>query len=438
MVGIKRKPIVIQVIVNEDGTLNVETQMYKMEGIARSDINSITTPFAGLSVEFQLDCADKELKNEIILKLQEQAGWGFYLNSDHPGLVNYFTNLLNLDQKKHTIDSLKGIAKDKAIVICGAGSSLADNFDTIKKLIKEDKAIVIAGGSAIRYFSDMKVNPHFCLAFDPFDAEFDLVFSKLDTEWMKNNTLICYHSLNIKCYEMWQGRMVTIGGQSCFIDRQAVDQLTHINEGGVGVSTAMVVLSAFMKAKESYLVGVDLAYKDKNLTKYADGRTQADAELEHQYTAPETVNVDGIYTTTQWQHECGMLGTIINMLGLKIYNCSTHGLTIAGVTRRSLKKVLKRPSKEISFTLDKVTDEQLKAIRLNCSTMRQGLELIDKLGAQAKEVKGTFAYTTLIAMYDFLQRYREIWTYRYDDTLIRKLSLNLANAIKKAQDNNKS
>ncbi|MBS0629918.1 MAG: motility associated factor glycosyltransferase family protein [Verrucomicrobia bacterium] len=65
-------------------------------------------------------------------------------------------------------------------IICGAGPSLEKSFDALRTA--RDKALIFAGGSAIPILSRNKIRPHFAIALDPNNEEFDRLKQCTDTE----------------------------------------------------------------------------------------------------------------------------------------------------------------------------------------------------------------------------------------------------------------
>ncbi len=193
-----------------------------------------------------------------------------YLNPLSEHLVAYIHNLGIDKPNLYDIKSLKGACKGKPFLFCGAGPSLIKNMSKIKEIIDKDLAFVVAGGTAMTHFCRAKVNPHLCVALDPFDEEFAR-FKGLSPEFMESNTLLAAATLNPRCYKYWTGPMILQPG----INTSAIGELVEdcserIEEGNTGVSTWACNLAGYMEAPSLHLIGVDLSY-GKDGSMYGDG-----------------------------------------------------------------------------------------------------------------------------------------------------------------------
>lgn len=79
----------------------------------------------------------------------------------------YFNTFKNaqLLSGSFVLSHFKESLKDIPAVICGAGESLKQDASVLKQF--KDKAVIFAGGSAIRILSDLKIQFHMALALDP-------------------------------------------------------------------------------------------------------------------------------------------------------------------------------------------------------------------------------------------------------------------------------
>ena len=79
-------------------------------------------------------------------------------------LTNAFKNLQMLPQSRLG-QSLEGKCAGIPAIVCGAGPSLNAAMPLLAEL--KDKALIIAGGSAVRALNAQGIEPHICAAVDP-------------------------------------------------------------------------------------------------------------------------------------------------------------------------------------------------------------------------------------------------------------------------------
>lgn len=78
--------------------------------------------------------------------------------------------LSNFKRLKGAFDA-RGKFEGIPAVICGAGPSLAKDFSMLSEI--QDKALIFGGGSAITVLTENGLQPHFAIALDPNDEEYD-------------------------------------------------------------------------------------------------------------------------------------------------------------------------------------------------------------------------------------------------------------------------
>jgi hypothetical protein len=113
----------------------------------------------------QIACfPDHPIKKRIL----QASGLAYGIHNNLQYGDQLFRNFLqNTKQLSHSFygNQLKGAFPKTPAVICGAGPSLQHAIPWLKTL--DQKALILAGGSAIAALSHAGVKPHFCLAADP-------------------------------------------------------------------------------------------------------------------------------------------------------------------------------------------------------------------------------------------------------------------------------
>ncbi|HSX12253.1 MAG TPA: 6-hydroxymethylpterin diphosphokinase MptE-like protein [Rhabdochlamydiaceae bacterium] len=88
----------------------------------------------------------------------------------HKLFANLYPNLLKLPISFFA-NRFKGMFKDIPALICGAGPSLQKDIESLRQM--EQEALIFAGGSAITAFGRHQLRPHFCMALDPNQEEYE-------------------------------------------------------------------------------------------------------------------------------------------------------------------------------------------------------------------------------------------------------------------------
>lgn len=426
MPNVNRKSLTIDVTRAEDDTLTVETPYYTLTKITQDELHYVTAPFVDFRGTIELDCGDDQDLADTIQKMFIQQGtWNYYFDSTHPAPYQY---ALNVQSKKprFKIDGLKDIAKGKPIIFCGAGPSINEEYDTIREIITTGKGIVVAGGTGIRLLHDQGIVPHFCLAFDPLYAEYEQIFEHLTEEWMDQTVLIGYHYLNKQCFDKWSGPMIMMPGMSCIVNHSFIEGGEHILDGGIGVSTCMAHVAAYMGCKELWTVGVDMAYHgaDKDdLNFYADKEiSNTSPHVNSESPAHRAVEHQGKWTRPIWIQEADRIGAIIAQYDYKGYNTSKCGLTIPNAPYKKLKKVLKYESFEVKYDLVPYAKEDFDRIGKVTELLIKEFEVGFHYGIQSEEFKDTLAFKNILWMYHYIQSMREMWTRYYNAPLLEQVA----------------
>lgn len=235
-------------------------------------------------------------------------------------------------------------------IICGAGPSLLDAIEPLKNL--HDRALILAGGSAITALSNQGVTPHLNIAADPNFEEFE----RLKTASAYETPLIYATRVHPDIWNTCNGQMgylVSDTGGACEkhfenllgIDHQAVGP--ELGMEALSVTTLSLAFAVEMGCNPIVFVGVDLSYT--GMQRYAEKVVSHSAvdpkTLEENTQASEKLlrrkNVKGelVYTTVKWimESEC------IASFAKKHTNCrfinATSGLGFKDIENSSLEEV---------------------------------------------------------------------------------------------------
>jgi hypothetical protein len=113
----------------------------------------------------RMECiGPKALTSKLMRKTALAYGFRVERVCGHIVFRNFIENSRFLSSSYYG-NPLKGVFRNVPAVVCGAGPSLEESIATLKTL--ENKALLIAGGSAITALSYHGIMPHFGVAVDP-------------------------------------------------------------------------------------------------------------------------------------------------------------------------------------------------------------------------------------------------------------------------------
>ncbi|MBI2742606.1 MAG: motility associated factor glycosyltransferase family protein [Chlamydiales bacterium] len=189
----------------------------------------------------------------------------------HKLLQNLAPNLKRLPSAFYA-NELEGRYQGVPAIICGAGPSLKSVIGTLKTL--ENRALIIAGGSAIAALSNQGVVPHLAMALDPNPEEYErlkasaafevpLLFgSRLQPDVFStcNGPIGYLKSDTGGLFESWIEERLSIDGEAIGPD---------LGREAFSVTTLAIAYAYTLGCTPIILAGVDLAYTGKQ--RYADG-----------------------------------------------------------------------------------------------------------------------------------------------------------------------
>ena len=267
-----------------------------------------------------------------------------------------FRNLLKNFKRLHksfSADGLRGKFEGFPAIICGAGPSLSKCMGRLKTL--QNSALIFAGGSTLTALSKEGIEPHFGLAVDPNDEEYERLHGASCFE-----TPILYAPrLMPEVFSLLNGRAgymkTSTGGVS---EKQLHDVIydsehpdtTHqdasltdgLSEDALSVTTMAISCAKHFGCSPLILVGIDLAFTDEKC--YADGVVE-DAKVsideikkdpraaERLFTKKNTQG-DIVYTSTKWLMESKAISEFAKKFpGVEFVDCIDGGLGFDGIEK---------------------------------------------------------------------------------------------------------
>ena len=254
-------------------------------------------------------------------------------------MQNVAANLLHIPISFHA-NHLKGTFKNIPAVICGAGSSLKEGASFLKGL--EQKALVIAGGSAITALGHYGINPHIAMAVDPNEEEYERLktSSCFETPFVYSSRLhkdvlssthmqmgyLCSNTGGL--FEAWMHEKLGIHNKSFALE---------LGEEALSITTLATAFAVEMGCNPIIFCGVDLAYSSGQ--RYCSGVMPSSSvswkELEKVKRSRDRVirrkNIEGKFVSTliKWVMEAACLGSFARKHpDTTFLNLSTQGLPI--------------------------------------------------------------------------------------------------------------
>ena len=184
---------------------------------------------------------------------------------------NLLGNLKQLEQAFDTA-ALRDVFKGVPAIICGAGPSLSAHVEGLKSL--EDRALILAGGSAITALGNLGVFPHIGLAIDPNEEE----VHRFEASLVQEIPFLFGLRLHPQVFQTLNAPLGylhtrTAGSAEGWIQDHFGIEKDPMHDAlgmeALSITTLGLTLAYIMGCDPITLVGVDLAYT--GLARYAAG-----------------------------------------------------------------------------------------------------------------------------------------------------------------------
>jgi hypothetical protein len=262
---------------------------------------------------------------------------------------NFVRNIAYVQQAFYA-NGFKNSFQGATAIVCGAGPSLQQVTEQLKKL--EKKAVVIAGGSAVAGLSKRGVIPHFGVAIDP----------NLEEYWRFRDSFV------LRCPLLFSTRLFSdvfrtcsgpfgylragIGGvPELWMEEELglTDPLlgTNVSSESLSVTPICLAFAQHIGCSRIILVGVDLAYTGGK--RYVDGISET--QIHFQQIESEKIAMDRILrrkdkrgkfvqTAVRWVMEAASIAHFAKKHSeIHWINATEGGLRIDGFEERSLKNI---------------------------------------------------------------------------------------------------
>jgi hypothetical protein len=256
----------------------------------------------------------------------------------HIPLSNLLKNLPRMPAAFY-VNHLKNAFRDIPMIICGAGPSLSDSIEALRKL--ENRAIIIGGGSAIAALTSQGIQPHFAVAIDPnpdemlrlknaFAFETPFLFSTRlypDSFATCNGPFGYLRSGMSGIAELWFEEALKL-----------IDPLlgASLPSESLSVTTLCVSLAHHFGCNPIMFAGLDLAYTHHR--RYAEG-VVASAERSDEHLQPVDRHLQKrdrsgqpIQSAVRWVMEASAISQFARRhKQMRWINCTSGGLVLPGM-----------------------------------------------------------------------------------------------------------
>lgn len=235
-------------------------------------------------------------------------------------------------------------------IICGAGPSLLDAIDHLKNL--SDRALLLAGGSAITALSNQGVTPHLNIVVDPNFEEFE----RLKAASSYETPLIYATRVQPDIWNTCNGQMGYLVSDTGGVCEKHFEKLLGMDHQAVGpdlgiealsVTTLSLAFAVEMGCNPIVFVGVDLSYT--GMQRYAKDviphsavdhkllqeNTQASEKLLRRKNSKNEL----VYTTVKWVMESECIASFAKKQQHCRFINATNGLGFKDIENSSLEEI---------------------------------------------------------------------------------------------------
>lgn len=285
----------------------------------------------------------EELKHKLIYDAAvKNAILDEYLKFGVAFFRNFYPNMLCLPGS-YRGSGLFGKFAGIPAIICGAGPSISKHFDLLKRL--DNKALLLAGGSALNALNSAGIMPHFGAGVDPNPPQYERYLSNTSYELPFFYRSRLFH----QALELLHGPRLYLNGcggydiPKYFEERLGIEG-EELDEGH-NIVNFLVGLAHAMGCYPIILIGVDLAFTGKQ--QYAPGViAESGIDIEAMMQAPryddrpllkQDIYGQPIYTLWKWIAESEYISMYAqNHPDVMIVNATEGGLGFPDVPSKPL------------------------------------------------------------------------------------------------------
>ncbi len=310
---------------------------------------------------------------------------------NHTWMYNYLSNLFHMD-KTPNINSFKDKFKNVPAVLISSGPSLSENIHLLKGF--EDKALIMASGSAVNAVLEHGIVPHITLGIDG-GQDMSVVFNKVDRD---DIFLAFVLNLHYDCVNKYRGPKIYIKStsepQAEYFEKR-FDISTDLIFAGGSVSNVALDFVCKLGCDPIIFIGQDLSFTGMRFRAEGTiGNRSIDIdEAENNSNFIKTKDMFGndIYSTqVMLTMKYWFEDYFKNSAGKRTFiNSSAAGLELEYSTRMDFESALKKYCSEsinVREKLKKCHQEGLESIMLSQEDIKLYIREINDSSKNAKEL----------------------------------------------------
>ncbi|EKE20452.1 MAG: hypothetical protein ACD_7C00577G0001 [uncultured bacterium] len=287
----------------------------------------------------------KKLKKEII----QYSLLSYFSVHDimysHKIFKNFYSNIDKLGSS-FLVNKFKNEFKNKPAIILGAGPSLGYSFEILQRL--QNKALLIAGGSAITCLSKMHILPHLGIIIDPNFEEYERMKKSLAFEI----PMIFSTRVNLGVFNTFNGERGyvknAIGGLfEAWLDRHLKIPRRYLcldySEKALTVTSVGIILAKVLGCNPIILDGMDLGFSQEkrySVDIIEDNKLDEEKLKNSKMYLVKDKNNKDIYTGLSWEIERDWISNFAeNHKKITFLNATKEGLKINHVEDMSLLEI---------------------------------------------------------------------------------------------------
>ncbi len=306
-------------------------------------------------------------------------------------------------------------------VICGAGPSLEKSFSILKEC--KNRALILAGGSAIASLLQENIQPHLGMALDPNEEE----RMRLHNLHELTSPLLCSPRLQRAVIDRFSGPLGYLYSATGGLVEEWLRTTLHLESSSIGeclgreafsVTTLAVAYAHFLGCNPIVLTGVDLAYTEGR--RYAKGILYEEESISSSVLEKRMMRKNkrerSITTSLKWIMEAGALSDFAKAHPACSYiNATQSGLSIKGFKRKPLREIVdtwtlqedlsSRIENQVQLTRFKKTHSWNEALDQLKDSLEHSKEICQKLQQVGKKAEAAlcFALSEEVAYTAFLE-----------------------------------
>lgn len=309
-------------------------------------------------------------------------------------------------------NALKDAFKDVPAIVCGAGPSLQQSMEVLRK--QEKRALLIAGGSTLAALSSQGVLPHFGMAVDPNLEEYRRMKNSFAFEVPLLYSTRVHPAIFQTCNGPFGYMRSGIGGAAeLWIEEELglLDPLIgrYLSPESISVTGICVAWAQFLGCNPILLNGVDLAYTGNR--RYAPGVAEEEEAafqaIDAEKSAADRIikrknplTKEPVYTAVRWLMESASLSFFAKKHPeVRFVNTTEGGIGFQGIDYVPLAEAVKElPERELrKMVCEKIEAAAMPPGAAQTIADKMGelrvslLRLIDALKIIAGEKKGSSA-----------------------------------------------